>query len=109
MFQKVRISLVKKLIQLKIIEGDYLSLDSCPIKANVKQNNLKTNIRYRYLKDRPPKNDPDCRIGVFPTFPLGKKKVEFFWGYRNHIINDAVSELPLVEKLPYRLMLEGLA
>jgi len=32
MFQKVRESLVKKLIQLKIIGGDYLSLDACPIK-----------------------------------------------------------------------------
>jgi len=23
--------------------------------------------------------------------------VEFFWGYRDHIVNDALSELPLVE------------
>ena len=65
--------------------------------ANVKENNLKTGVRYRYFKKRPPKNDKDCRIGVFPTFTSGKAKVEFFWGYRNHIINDAESELPLVE------------
>lgn len=91
MFQKVRESLVKKLIQLKIIGGDYLSLDTCPIKANVKQNNLKTNIRYRFCKEKPPKNGPGCRLGVFPTFSSGKKNVQFFWGYRNHIINDVVS------------------
>jgi len=97
LLQKVRISLVKKLIELKVIKGDYLSVDSCPILANVKENNLKTSVRYRYLKDRPPKNDKDCRIGVFPTFTSGKAKVEFFWGYRNHIVNDAQSELPLAE------------
>ncbi|GAH98665.1 unnamed protein product [marine sediment metagenome] len=52
LLQKVRISLVKKLIELKVIKGDYLSVDSCPILANVKENNLKTSVRYRYLKDR---------------------------------------------------------
>ena len=97
LLQEVRISLVRKLIKLKVIKGDYLSVDSCPIMANVKENNLKTSVRYRFLKERPPKNDPDCRIGVFPTFKSGKAKAEFFWGYRNHIVNDAQSELPLVE------------
>lgn len=53
--------------------------------------NLKTNIRYRFCKEKPPKNDPDCQLGIFPTFPSGKKNVQFFWGYRNHIINDVVS------------------
>ncbi len=96
-FQKIRESLVKKLIHLQIIKGAYLSFDACPIKAKVKQNNLKTNMRNRFCKENPPKNDPDCRLGVLATFPSGKKKVEFFWGYRNHIINDAISELPLVE------------
>jgi len=94
---QIRISLVKKLLQLGIIKGKYLSVDSCPILANVKENNLKTSVRNRFIKSKPPKNDKDCRIGVFPTFTSGKTKVEFFWGYRNHIINDCVSELPLVE------------
>jgi len=94
---QIRVSLVKKLIDLKIIKGKYLAVDSCPILANVKENNLKTSVRHRFYKDRPPKNDKDCRIGVFPTFTSGKTKVEFFWGYRNHIINDCDSELPLAE------------
>ena len=97
LLQEIRVSLVKKLIELKVVKGKYLSVDSCPIKANVKENNLKTNVRSRFVKSRPPKNDPDCRIGVFPTFASGKTKVEFFWGYRNHIVNDAISELPLCE------------
>jgi hypothetical protein len=97
LLQEVRVSLVRKLIGLGIIKGKYLSIDSCPILANVKENNLKTSVRYRFVKDRLPKNDRDCRIGAFPTFALGKAKVEFFWGYRNHIINDCISELPLAE------------
>ena len=76
--QEVRISLVKKLIDCKIIKGKYLSIDSCPILANVKENNLKTNIKSRFKKDRPPKNDSDCRIGVFPTFVHDEKRVDFF-------------------------------
>jgi hypothetical protein len=95
--QEVRISLVKKLIECKIIKGKYLSADSCPILANVKENNLKTSVRHRFYKDRPPKNDKDCRIGVYPTFPSNKTKVDFSWGYRNHIINDCSSELPIAE------------
>ena len=76
--QEVRLMLVRKLIELEVIKGKYLSVDSCPIKANVKENNLKTNVRNRFVKERPPKNDPDCRIGVFPTFISGKTKVEFY-------------------------------
>jgi len=97
LLQKVRTSLVKKLIEQKVVKGKYLSVDSCPIKANVRENNLKTSVRNRFIKDKPPKNDPDCRIGVFPKFISGKTKVEFYWGYRNHIINDTESEMPLCE------------
>jgi hypothetical protein len=80
LLQEIRISLVRKLTQLGIIKGKYLSVDSCPILANVKENNLKTSVRYRFLKDRPPKNDSDCRIGVFPTFTSGKTKVSVLLG-----------------------------
>ena len=84
-------SLVRKLIDIGVISGKYLSVDSCPILVNVKENNLKANVKYRYLKDKPPKNDSDCRIGVFPTFLSGKVKVGFYRGYKNHIINDCES------------------
>lgn len=96
-FQKIRDSLVKKLIHLRVIKGHYLSLDACPIQAKVKENNLKTSMKNRFCKEIPPRHDPEARLGVMATFPSSKKKVQFFWGYRNHMINDAVSELPLVE------------
>jgi len=75
LLQEIRISLVRKLLRLGIIKGKYLSVDSCPILANVKENNLKTSVRNRFIKSKPPKNDKDCRIGVFPTFTSGKTKV----------------------------------
>ena len=75
LLQEIRISLVRKLIGLGIIKGKYISVDSCPILANVKENNPKTRVRHRFVKDKPCKNDKDCRIGVFPTFTSGKTKV----------------------------------
>ena len=45
LLQKVRISLAKKLIEQKVIKGKYLLVDSYPIKANVRENNLKINVR----------------------------------------------------------------
>ena len=44
-----------------------------------------------------PAADKDARLGVHVIYPKTKKTVEFFWGYRNHVICDAVSELSLVE------------
>jgi len=97
LLQQIREALVKKLIQLRVIKGKYLSFDACPIPAPVKQNNLKTSVTERFSKEHPPTYDPECRLGVFATFPAGNKKVTFFWGYRNHLLNDAVTELPLAE------------
>jgi len=94
--QSVRENLVKELITLKQIQGLFISADSCPIKANVKENNLKTTVANRFSKTIIPKGDPDARLSAYSIFP-GKRKVQFFWGYRNFILNDAVSELPVSE------------
>jgi len=97
LLQRIRENLVKHLILSGEIKGKYLSLDTCPIKANVKENNLKTNVRNRFDKKRIPKGDPDAKLGAYVIFTGKEKKVQYFWGYRNHIINDAKTELPLVE------------
>ena len=94
--QVVRENLVKELKSLGQIQGRYVSADSCPIKANVKENNLKTSVANRFDKARIPKGDPDARLSAYAVFP-DKKKVQFFWGYRNFILNDAVTELPIAE------------
>jgi len=93
----VKNQLVHQLIDFKTIEGEFLSIDSCPILANVKENNLKTNVKNRFDKTNFPKGDNEARLGVVITFPKGKKKVEYFWGYRNHTVIDAITELPIWE------------
>ena len=93
----VRNQLIHLLIHIGVINANAVSIDSCPIYANVRENNLKTNVRNRFDKTRRPKGDPESRLGVIITFPKGKKKVCYFWGYRNHTVIDAENELPLWE------------
>ena len=95
--QKIRIQLVHELISMGLIRGNYLSIDSCPLPAKVKQNNLKTNVKDRFNKQRICKGDPDARLGVMVTFAKSKKEISYFWGYRNHVIVDAEEELPVWE------------
>jgi hypothetical protein len=94
---QIKNQLVQQLIKLKIIKGQFLSIDSAPILANVKENNLKTNVHNRFNKTKIPNGDQSARLGVIVTFPKNKKKIEYFWGYRNHTVIDAISELPVWE------------
>jgi len=93
----IRNQLVHHLIELQVIDGKYLAIDSCPILANVKENNLKTNTKNRFDKTIFPKGDLETRLGVLITFPQGQKKVQYFWGYRNHTVTDTKTELPIWE------------
>ena len=76
--QRIRENIVKRLISSGEIKGSYLSLDACPIKANVKENNLKANVKDRLNKKNIPQGDPDARLGVFAIFPGSKKKIQYF-------------------------------
>lgn len=95
-FQSIRKNLVKELFLLKEISGKYISIDSCPVISPVKQNNLKTTVSNRFNKNLPPKGDPESGLGIYVTFAK-EKKIQYFWGYKNHILNDALSELPIME------------
>lgn len=97
-FQSIRKYLVQELINEQVIAGNGVALDSCAIEAFVKENNLKTSIKDRYEKHHLPCGDRDARLGISIHFPNPfKKKIHYFWGYRNHIINDLESELPITE------------
>jgi transposase len=95
--QKIRIQLVHKLNSMGLIKGNYVSIDSCPQTAKVKENNLKTNVKDRFNKERILKGDPDARLGIMVTFSKSKKEISYFWGYRNHVVIDAQEELPIWE------------
>ncbi len=58
----IRDTLVDILIQEGVITGKIVVLDSCPIPANVKENNLKTSVKDRFDKDRRPKGDPEATL-----------------------------------------------
>jgi transposase len=96
--QSVRTQLVQLLLAEGVVTGEHLALDSCPILAKVRQNNLKTPSAQRFEKSHLPKADPDARLGVLMHFLHPNKKLaRYFWGYRNHIVADAHEELPLWE------------
>jgi hypothetical protein len=93
---KVRDVLVETLIQEGVITAKIVALDSCPIPANVKENNLETSAKDRFDKDQRPKGDPEASLGIMVHYPKPfKKKICYFWGYRNHTIIDAETELSL--------------
>jgi len=97
-FQEIRVKLVKELINLEEISGEYLSIDSCSIPVRVKENNLKTSVKNRFSKDQPPKADLEAGLGIMVHYPRPfKKEIKYFWGYKNHILSDAKVELPIWE------------
>jgi hypothetical protein len=50
-------------------------------------------------KNRQLPGDPDARLGALVHYPHAfQAKIAWFWGYMNHILNNAVSELPLHAK-----------
>ncbi|MBN1272980.1 MAG: transposase [Candidatus Aminicenantes bacterium] len=96
--QRIRQGLVRTLKDEQVISGHIIALDSSVIEANVKENNLKTSVKDRFDKFRRLKGDPDARLSVKIHYPKPfQRKIEFFWGYRNHMINDTKSELPIHE------------
>ena len=45
-----------------------------------------------------PKSDKDCRLGVqTASNQHNEKNYEFYWGYKNHILVDCISGLPVCE------------
>jgi hypothetical protein len=97
--QAIRVELVRCLLNERASKGRILALDSCPILSPVRENNLKTAVRDRFNKLRFPKADPTARLGVLASYARAEsRKTIFFWGYRNHIVADTETELPLWEK-----------
>jgi hypothetical protein len=96
--QTIRVNLVKHLIERKEISGTFLSIDSAAVPVVVKANNLKTSMKDRFDKSKPPKRDPEARLGVMIYFTTPfQKEPRYFWGYRNHSITDCDAELPVWE------------
>ena len=63
-FKKIETQLVKKLMDCGIVSGRYLTIDTCAVPIQCKENNLKTSVRDRFNKMHPPKLDPEAGLGV---------------------------------------------
>ena len=98
--QAVREQLVVNLHHHHIITGELLSIDSAPIVAPLRENNLKTSLRHkRFDKTQPPQADPQAGVGIICHYPAPEhKEISWFWGYRNHVLTDAHTELPVWER-----------
>ena len=91
-------SQVLKAAGLSLIDSSFVALDATPVKANVSNNNPKSFKKDKFSKASPPKADKDCRLGVqTASNQHDEKKYEFYWGYKNHILVDCISGLPVCE------------
>lgn len=96
--KEVMQSQVLKLAELGYIDTSFIGLDSTPISANTKHNNPKTFTKNKFKKDSPPKSDRDCKLGVHTASNQhNEKNFEYYWGYKNHILVDCITGLPIFE------------
>ena len=98
MFQTIMQSLMLKAADLSLIDLSFIALDATLVKANVSNNNPKSFKKNKFSKAFPPKTDNDCRLGVqTASNQHNEKNYEFYWGYKNHILVDCISGLPICE------------
>lgn len=89
---------VRKLYELGIVDASFIGLDSTPVAANTKQNNPKSFASDMFKTENHPKADPDCALGVHSASNQhNERRYEFYWGYKNHVLVDCISGLPLYE------------
>jgi len=78
--------------------GEVVAFDVKHIYANVKENNPRQYVPERYNKDRQPKGDPDCKLGVKRSTnkeqPDGstKEEKEYLWGYGSGIATAIIPD-----------------
>ena len=89
---------VVKLAKLGIIDTSFIGLDATPVAANTAQNNPKSFRKDKFKKENQPKADKDCRLGVHTASNQhNEKNYEFYWGYKNHVLVDCITGLPIYE------------
>lgn len=96
--KKLMQSQVLKLSEMGIIDTSFIALDATPISANTHQNNPKSFAKNKFAKGNQPKSDKDCGLGVHTASNQhNERKFEYYWGYKNHILVDCITGLPIFE------------
>ena len=89
---------VLKLAKLGIIDASFIGLDSTPVAANTSHNNPKSFRKDKFKKENQPKSDKNCGLGVHTASnQYNEKNYEFYWGYKNHVLTDCITGLPIYE------------
>ena len=89
---------VIELAALGVIDTSFIGQDATPVKANTRHNNPKSFQWDKFKPDNQPAGDKDCRLGVqTASNQHNEKKYEFYWGYKNHILCDCITGLPICE------------
>jgi len=89
---------VLMLVEMKLLDSSFLGLDSTPNIANTKQNNPKSFAPNKFNKNNHPKSDKDCSLGVHTASNQHTdRNYEFYWGYKNHVLIDCITGLPIFE------------
>ena len=88
----------KKLIDQDIIALDIFIMDSKPVMAATKDNNLKNPNRNTTNKYKKPKRNPAATLSYYSYQNINgtKKNQIFYWGYRTHVIVTQQG-IPLIE------------
>jgi hypothetical protein len=96
--QNIHHSVNKKLIEQDIISLDTFIIDSKPVMAATKENNLKNPKRNTTNKFKIPKRNPAAALSYFSYQKTADniKNFLFYWGYRTHVIVSKEG-IPLVE------------
>lgn len=98
LLKKLMQSQVLKLSEMGIIDTSFIALDATPISANTHQNNPKSFAKNKFAKDNQPGSDKDCGLGVHTASNRYKeRKFEYYWGYKNHVLVDCITGLPIFE------------
>jgi hypothetical protein len=76
--------------------GETVAFDVKHIYAWVKENNPRESMQDRFCKDKQPKGDPDCKVGVKRSTNQEqedgskKKKKEYLWGYGSGVATATI-------------------
>ncbi len=98
LLQQIYYRINKKLIEDDIISLDTFIMDSKPVLAATKDNNLKNPNRNTTNKYNKPKRNPAATLSYYSYQNINgtKKNQLFYWGYRTHVIVTKQG-IPLIE------------
>ena len=94
---QIQLQINRELIEKEIVTLRQFSMDSKPVKAATRHNNIKNPGRSRD-KNKKVRRNPEATLGYYSYRRKsdGSKQTEFLWGYRTHVIVSKEG-IPLVE------------